>query len=122
MNAAILLVARDNPVALWAQIEALVACDLADDVEVVVVDDASGPEVQALLARLQGDVTIHRSDRPVGRRAALTGAAQAATADVCIALGSTARPLPELAIPATIASIPSPLSASIVSSTCHSPE
>ena len=94
MNAAILLVARDNPVALWAQIEALVACDLADDVEVVVVDDASGPEVQALLARLQGDVTIHRSDRPVGRRAALTGAAQAATADVCIALGSTARPLP----------------------------
>ena len=94
MNAAILLVARDNPVALWAQIEALVACDLADDVEVVVVDDSSGPEVQTLLARLQGDVTIHRSDRPVGRRAALTGAAHAATADVCIALGSTARPLP----------------------------
>jgi hypothetical protein len=94
VNAAILLVARDNPVALWAQIEALVACDLAEDVEVVVVDDASGPEVQALLARLQGDVTIHRSDRPVGRRTALTGAARAAAADVCIALGSSARPRP----------------------------
>jgi glycosyltransferase involved in cell wall biosynthesis len=94
VNAAILLVARDNPVALWAQIEALVACDLAEDVEVVVVDDASGPEVQSLLARLQGDVTIHRSDRAVGRRAALTGAARAATADVCIALGGTARPQP----------------------------
>jgi glycosyltransferase involved in cell wall biosynthesis len=94
VNAAILLVARDNPVALWAQIEALVACDLAEDVEVVVVDDASGPEVQPLLARLEGDVTIHRSDRPVGRRTALTGAARAASADVCIALGSTARPRP----------------------------
>jgi len=94
VNAAILLVARDNPVALWAQIEALVACDLAEDVEVVVVDDASGPEVQPLLARLEGDVTIHRSDRPVGRRTALTGAARAACADVCIALGSTARPRP----------------------------
>jgi len=99
VNAAILLVARDNPVALWAQIEALVACDLAEDVEVVVVDDASGPEVQALLAQLQGDVTIHRSDRPVGRRVALTGAARAATADVCIALGSTARPNPGFAEP-----------------------
>ena len=94
MNAAILLVARDNPVALWAQIEALVACDLAEDVEVVVVDDASGPEVQSLLARLEGDVTIHRSGRPVGRRTALTGAARAASADVCIALGSNARPRP----------------------------
>jgi len=94
VNAAILLVARDNPVALWAQIEALVACDLAEDVEVVVVDDASGPEVQSLLARLEGDVTIHRSDRPVGRRTALTGAARAASAGVCIALGSTARPRP----------------------------
>ncbi|HEX5250446.1 MAG TPA: glycosyltransferase [Gaiellales bacterium] len=94
MNAAILLVARDNPVALWAQIEALVGCDLAEDVEVVVVDDASGPEVQSLLARLEGDVTIHRSDRPVGRRTALTGAARAASANVCIALGSNARPRP----------------------------
>ncbi len=94
MRAAILIVARDNPAALWAQIEALVACDLADDVEVVVVDDASGPETRALLARLEGDVTIQRSDRPIGRRAALAAAAQAATADVCIALGSIARPLP----------------------------
>jgi glycosyltransferase involved in cell wall biosynthesis len=94
VNAAILLVARDNPVALWAQIEALVACDLAEDVEVVVVDDASGPEVQSLLARLEGDVAIHRSNRPVGRRAALTGAARAARAGVCIALGSAARPRP----------------------------
>ena len=71
MRASILLVARDNPAALWAQIEALVECDLAEDVEVVVVDDASAPETRALLARLEGDVSIHRSDRPVGRRAAL---------------------------------------------------
>jgi glycosyltransferase involved in cell wall biosynthesis len=94
VNAAILIVARDNPAALWAQIEALVACALADDVEVVVVDDASGPETRALLARLEGDVTIHRSDRPIGRRAALAAAAGAASADVCIALGSIARPYP----------------------------
>src|SRR5437763_5292850 len=94
IRASILIVARDNPIALWAQIEALVACDLAEDVEVVVVDDASGADVQALLARLEGDVTIHRSDRAVGRRAALTGAARAAAADVCIALGSAARPRP----------------------------
>ncbi|HEY3765816.1 MAG TPA: glycosyltransferase [Gaiellales bacterium] len=94
MRAAILIVARDNPAALWAQIEALVACDLADDVEVVVVDDASDPETRALLARLEGDVTIHRSDRPIGRRAALAAAAQAATAEVCIALGTISRPLP----------------------------
>ena len=82
MNAAILIVARDNPAALWAQIEALVACDLADDVEVVVVDDASGPETRALLARLEGDVTIPRTDRPIGRRAARAAAATAASADV----------------------------------------
>ncbi len=94
MRAAILIVARDNPAALWAQIEALVACDLAEDVEVVVVDDASGPETRTLLARLEGDVTIHRSDRPVGRRAALAAAAQAASAEVCIALSNIARPLP----------------------------
>ena len=85
-QAAILIVARDNPAALWAQIEALVACDLPEDVEVVVVDDASGPETRALLARLEGDVTIHRTDRPIGRRAALAAAAQAASAEVCIAL------------------------------------
>jgi glycosyltransferase involved in cell wall biosynthesis len=94
MRAAVLIVARDNPGALWAQVEALVACDLADDVEVVVVDDASGPETQALLARLQGDVTIQRSERPIGRRAALAAAARAATADVCIALAPIARPQP----------------------------
>jgi glycosyltransferase involved in cell wall biosynthesis len=94
VRAAILIVARDNPEALWAQIEALVECDLAEDVEVVVVDDASGPETRALLARLEGDVTIHRSDRPVGRRAALAGAAGAARAEVCIALGQTIRPHP----------------------------
>jgi Glycosyl transferases group 1/Glycosyl transferase family 2 len=94
VRAAILIVARDNPVALWAQIESLVACELADDVEVVVVDDASGGEAQGLLARLQGDVTIHRSDRPIGRRAALAAAAGAATADICIALTAIARPRP----------------------------
>jgi glycosyltransferase involved in cell wall biosynthesis len=94
VRAAILIVARDNPAALWAQIEALVACDLAEDVEVVVVDDASGAETQTLLARLVGDVTIHRSDRPVGRRAALAAGAQAASAEVCIALSNIARPLP----------------------------
>jgi glycosyltransferase involved in cell wall biosynthesis len=94
MRAALLIVARDNPEALWAQIEALVACELPDDVEVVVVDDASGPETRALLARLEGDVTIHRSDRPLGRRAALAAAAGAATADVCIALTAIARPRP----------------------------
>lgn len=99
MNAAILIVARDNPAALWAQIEALVACDLADDIEVVVVDDASGADVQALLARLEGDVTIHRTDRPIGRRAALAAAARAASADVCIALGSIARPRPGFVAP-----------------------
>jgi glycosyltransferase involved in cell wall biosynthesis len=94
MRASILIVARDNPTALWAQIEALVECDLAEDVEVVVVDDASGPETRALLARLEGDVTIHRSDSPVGRRAALAGAARAARAEVCIALGPLCRPHP----------------------------
>jgi glycosyltransferase involved in cell wall biosynthesis len=94
VRAAILIIARDNPAALWAQIESLVACDLPDDVEVVVVDDASGPETRELLARLQGDVTIHRSDRPIGRRAALAAAAGAATADVCIALTAIARPGP----------------------------
>lgn len=94
MRAAILIVARDNPFAFWAQIESLVACDLPDDVEVVVVDDASGAETQSLLARLQGDVTIHRSDRPIGRRAALAAAAGAASADVCIALTTIARPRP----------------------------
>jgi glycosyltransferase involved in cell wall biosynthesis len=94
MRAAILIVARDNTAALWAQIEALVACDLAAEVEVVVVDDASGAETRALLARLEGDVTVHRSDRPVGRRAALAAAAQAASAEVCIALSNIARPLP----------------------------
>lgn len=94
MRAAILIVARDNPVALWAQIESLVACELPEDVEVVVVDDASGPETQGLLARLEGDVTIRRSDRPVGRRTGLAAAAGAATADVCIALATIARPRP----------------------------
>ncbi len=94
MRAAILIAARDNPQTLWAQIEALVECDLADDVEVVVVDDASGPETRALLARLEGDVTIHRSDHPVGRRAALAAAATAARAEVCIALGGVCRPHP----------------------------
>jgi glycosyltransferase involved in cell wall biosynthesis len=94
VRAAILIVARDNPVALWAQIESLVACELPEDVEVVVVDDASGPETQGLLARLEGDVTIRRSDRPIGRRAALAAAAGAATADVCIALTTIARPRP----------------------------
>jgi len=94
MRAAILIVARDNPVALWAQIESLVACDLPEDVEVVVVDDASGPETQGLLARLEGDVTVRRSDRAVGRRAALAAAAGAASADVCIALTTIARPRP----------------------------
>ena len=94
MRAAILMVARDNPVALWAQIEALVACDLPEDVEVVVVDDASGPETRELLARLEGDVTIRRSDRPIGRRAALAAAAGEAMAGVCIALTTIARPQP----------------------------
>jgi glycosyltransferase involved in cell wall biosynthesis len=98
-QAAILIVARDNPAALWAQIEALVACDLPEDVEVVVVDDASGPQTRALLARLEGDVTIHRTDRPIGRGAALAAAAQAASADVCIALGSIARPRPGFVAP-----------------------
>jgi glycosyltransferase involved in cell wall biosynthesis len=93
-RAAILIVARDNPVGLWAQIEALVACDLPDDVEVVVVDDASGPETRSLLARLEGDVTIRRSDRPIGRRSALAAAAGEASADVCIALTTIARPKP----------------------------
>jgi glycosyltransferase involved in cell wall biosynthesis len=39
-------------------------------------------------------VTIHRSDHPVGRRAALAGAARAARAEVCIALGPACRPHP----------------------------
>jgi glycosyltransferase involved in cell wall biosynthesis len=99
MNAAILIAARDNPAALWAQIEALVACDLPEDVEVVVVDDASGPETRALLARLEGDVTIHRTNRPIGRRAALAAAAEAASADVCIALAAVARPRPGFVAP-----------------------
>ena len=103
MRTAILIVARDNPLALWAQIEALVACDLAPDVEVVVVDDASGPETQALLHRLEGDVGIHRSERPIGRRAALAAAAGAASAEVCIALSVIARPRPGFAEPLTAA-------------------
>ena len=37
--------------------------------EVVIVDDASGPEVGALLARLDGDVVVRRSPAPIGRAA-----------------------------------------------------
>src|SRR5206468_12942884 len=51
-------------------------------------------DTQGLRGRLQGDVTIHRSDRPIGRRAALAAAAGAAAADICIALTAIARPRP----------------------------
>ena len=99
MRASILIVARDNPAVLWAQIEALVGCDLPGDVEVVIVDDASGPQVSELLRRLEGDVTVRRSDRPLGRRAALAVAADAASAPVCVALAPVARPRPGFVAP-----------------------
>jgi glycosyltransferase involved in cell wall biosynthesis len=92
MNCSLLVVARDNPLSLWAQIEALAGACLDDRVEVVIVDDASGPEVASMLSRLEGDVVVRRTEAPVGRRTALALAAEAAHADVCIALSSIARP------------------------------
>ena len=66
-DVSILIVARDDPKPLWAQIESLVEAGLSEATEVVVVDDASGPEIAALLGRLEGDVVVRR--RP-GRSAA----------------------------------------------------
>jgi glycosyltransferase involved in cell wall biosynthesis len=97
VDVSLLLVARDDPKPLWAQIESLVAAGLSDSTEVVIVDDASGPEVAALLRLLEGDVVVRRSPAPIGRRAALALAAQTASADVCIALSPQARPEPGFA-------------------------
>ncbi len=65
----------------------------------MIVDDASGPAVRALLGSLDGDVVVRRVERRVGRRAALAFAAEAAHSVTCIALGPLARPRPGFAAP-----------------------
>jgi len=97
VRACILLHARNDPHGLLAQLESLVAADLDDRTEVVIAADAPTPEVRAILGRLEGSVTVRSTAEPVGRRAALAIAAEAARAELCIALGPCARPEPGFA-------------------------
>jgi glycosyltransferase involved in cell wall biosynthesis len=94
MRASLLLVARDDAPAFLAQIEALVACDLPDDVEVVIVDDDAVPACSEIVDALAGDVVVLRNETAAGRHEALRRAAEASSASVCIALSPLARPLP----------------------------
>jgi GT2 family glycosyltransferase len=61
--------------------------------EVIVVDDASA-DLEALLARLDGDVTVLRSDRRIGFGAAAVLGAQSARADTVVLIRGGAAPAP----------------------------
>ena len=78
-----------TPLVLQAQLAALAGAGLTDRHEIVVVADAQEPA--RLPAALEGRVVVRRV-APVGRRAALALAAEAARSDICIALASIARP------------------------------
>ena len=93
-SASLLLVARTNPRALLAQLESLAEAGLPDDVELIAVADGATPEVVEVLRLLSGRVRVLATAAPAGRRASLTSAAEAAEGEICVVLGSLARPRP----------------------------
>lgn len=89
----LLLVAHDDPAPLLALLTAV--SRLGDDppFEVVVADDGGDEAVQGLLAALEGDVRVVRSERREGFGPACDRAAAAAQGDVLVALDAGVTPV-----------------------------
>jgi GT2 family glycosyltransferase len=68
--------------------------------EIIVVDDASAG-LEALLARLQGDVDVVRADRRLGFAAAVRRGLERATGEIVVLLRESAAPVPGWLAPLT---------------------
>lgn len=90
-RAALAVHATDDAPALAAQLEAIRLARLADDVELVLVVDAPGPDTEALLQSL-GDVRIIRGAGALGRHQAWQLGAHSTRAPHVIAVGPLTAP------------------------------
>jgi GT2 family glycosyltransferase len=74
-------------------LQAIAAQPVAPAYDVIVVADAA-PWLEPLLAQLEGDVTVVRTERPLGATAALAAALEHAAADTIAVLTDAAVPAP----------------------------